>query len=103
MELDSAKKQQEQLQDDKDLKRKAKREEIDHLKKRKVDVEKSIDTLKTSLTAAAIASGTCGNKVRENAVKAAAFAKEMVEKEATLKELKEFEKKLEEEYKAITM
>ena len=103
MALDNEKKRKEHEQSDKDLKRKAKHDEIDNLKRRKVDVEKAISTLKTSLTKAAIASGTCGNKVREKAVEAAAFAKEMVEKEATLKELEEFEKKLEEEYKAIVM
>ena len=86
---------------DKELKRKAKREEIANLKKRKVEVENAIVTLKESLAKEAIASGTCGNKIREHATKAAAFAKDMVGKEGTLKELCVYEKKLEEEYKMM--
>ena len=78
------------------MKRKAKWEEIDNLKKRKVDVEKAIVTLKDSLAKEAIASGTCGNKISEHATKAATFAKDMVEKEGTLKDLCVYEKKLEE-------
>ena len=85
--LDNDKKKAETEKSDKELKRKAKREEIDNLKKRKVDVEKAIVTLKDSLAKEAIASGTCGNKIREHATKAAAFAKDMVEKEGTLKDL----------------
>ena len=52
------------------LKRKTRWEE----KKRKVEVENAIVTLKESLAKEAIASGTCGNKIREHATKAAAFA-----------------------------
>lgn len=44
-------------------------------------------TLKESLAKEAIASCTCGNKIIENATKVAALAKDMVEKEVTLKEL----------------
>ena len=76
-----------------EMKWKAKQDEIAVLKKRKVDLEDSINTLKVELTKAAIASGTNGNKVHENATKAAAFATDMVAKEATLEELKLFEKK----------
>ena len=103
MRLDNEKKSQEKVVSAKELKRKAKRDEISELKKRKVDLEKSVTTLKEELVKASIASGTNGNKVRENAVKAAAFAKEMVAKEATLKELEGYEKKLEEEYKVLQM
>ena len=101
--LDNEKKNQEIVKCDRELKRTAKREEIDTLKKSKLDLVESISTLKSELTKAAIASGTNGNKVCENAVKAAAFAKEMVAKEATMKELEGFEKKLEDEYKALQM
>ena len=101
--LDNEKKNQEIVKCDRELKRTAKREEIDTLKKSKLDLVESISTLKSELTKAAIASGTNGNKVRENAVKAAAFAKEMVAKEATMKELEGFEKKLEDEYKVLQM
>ena len=100
--LDNEKKNQEIVKCDRELKRTAKREEIDTLKKSKLDLVESISTLKSELTKAAIASGTNGNKVCENAVKAAAFAK-MVAKEATMKELEGFEKKLEDEYKALQM
>lgn len=45
-------------------------------------------TLKGSLAKEAIASCTCGNKIIEHATKVAALAKDMVEKEVTLKELR---------------
>ena len=70
---------------------------------RKLDFEESVTKLKTELAKAAIAPGTNGNKVRESTLKAAAFAKEMMEKEATIKELEGYEKKLEEEYKVLQM
>ena len=101
MVLEKSKQDQVKLMSDKNLKRKAKLDEMNTLKKRKVEVTKAIDVLKTSLTSAAIASGSSGNKARENAVQAAAFAKEMQEKEHLLEELNGFEKKLEEEYKAL--
>ena len=95
--------EQEKLLSERDLKRKAKLDEINVLKKKKVEVSKSIDILKTSLTSAAIASGSAGNKGRENAVQAAAFATEMQAKEVLLEELHGAEKKLEDEYKALQM
>ena len=94
---DKSKKEQEKLMNDKDLKRKAEQEEIDSLKKRKTEVSVSIGVLRSNLTSA---SGLSGNK---NAIKAAAFAKEMQEKEQLLEELNGFEKKLTEEYKALQM
>ena len=101
MVLDNEKKKNEANKNDKDLKRTAKREEIENVKRRKVDVEKALVTLKEGLMKEAIASGTCGNKVKEHASKAAAFAKEIQQKEGTFKELGEFEKKLEQEYKMM--
>ena len=101
--LENERKSQEKVTTGRELKRKAKQEEISELKKRKVDLVESIATLKKELTKAAIASGTNGNKVCENAVKAAAFAKEMMPKEATLKECEGYQKKLEEEYKVLQM
>ena len=59
MHLDKEKRKDNEQKTDKELKRNAKHEEIENLKKRKVGVE----TLKTSLTKEAIVSGTCGNKV----------------------------------------
>lgn len=103
MVLDKSKKEQEKLVCEKDLKRKAKLDEINELKKRKIDVNTSISVLSKNLTSAAIASGSSGNKARENAIKAAAFAKQMQEKETLLKELDGFEKKLNEEYKVLQM
>ena len=101
MTLDNEKKKTETEKGSKELKRTAKREEIASLKKRKVEVENAIETLKEGLTKEAIASGTGGNKVREHATNAAAFAKDMVEKEGVLKELCVFEKILEDEYKTM--
>ena len=88
---------------DKDLKRKAKQEEVDSLRKRKTEVGVYIGVLMNNLTSAAIASGSSGNKARENAIKADAFAKEMQEMEQLLEKLNGCEKKLTEEYKALQM
>ena len=101
MQLDKEQKKVEEVKSDQQLKRKAKQEEIATLKKRKIELEKVVVSLKDALTKEAIASGTCGNKVKEHATKAAAFAKEMKEKENTLKELSLYEKKLEDEYKKM--
>ena len=73
------------------------------MKKAKQDAIASIDVLRASLTSAAIASGSSGNKARENAIKAAAFAKELQEKENTVGDLTEAEKKFQDEYKALGM
>ena len=101
MALDASKKETETKKSEGELKRKAKQEEISELKRRKVELESALVTLKESLAKEAIASGTCGNKIREHATKAAAFAKEMVQKEGTLKELSEYQNKLEQEYKTM--
>lgn len=87
MVLDKEKKKLEVERSDQQLKRKSKQDEIATVKKRKFELEKVVVTLKDALMKEAIASGTCGNKVREHATKAAAFAKELKEKEETLKEL----------------
>ena len=55
------------------------------------------------MTSEAIASGSSGKKARENAIKAAAFAKELQEKENTVGDLTEAEKKFQDEYKALGM
>ena len=102
--LDKEKEKCHQQKSAKDLKRKAKRDEIDEVKKAKIQVEKSIGTLKTNLTKQAITSGTeSGSKGKDAATKAAAFAKEMLAKEATLKNLCEAVQNLEAEYKAMEM
>ena len=75
MTLDNDKKKAETEKSSKELKRTAKREEIATLKKRKVEVENAIVILKEGLAKEAIASGTHGNKIREHATKAVAFAK----------------------------
>ena len=103
MENDKERKKKEKAESEKDLKRKAKYEEITKVKKAKQDAIASIDVLRASLTSAAIASGSSGNKARENAIKAAAFAKELQEKENTVGDLTEAEKKLQDEYKALGM
>ena len=52
MVLEKSKQDQVKLMSDKNLKRKAKLDEMNTLKKRKVEVTKAIDVLKTSLTSA---------------------------------------------------
>lgn len=64
-------------------------------------METSIQTSQTSLIREAIASGTCGIKIHDHATKAFVFAKDMLEKEKTFKQLTEFEKSLEVEYKTM--
>ena len=75
MTLDNDKKKAKAEKSSEELKRTAKRDEIATLKKRKVEVENAIVILKEGLAKEAIASGTHGNKIREHATKAAAFAK----------------------------
>ena len=60
-------------------------------------VEKNVETLRKILVSEAIASD--GN--RDPAVKAASFAKTLVEKESTLKDLNMPSEKLEEEFKLL--
>ena len=71
--------------------------EIENVKKQKMAVEKSEETLYENLVSEAIASD--GN--RDHAVKAASFAKTLVEKESMLKELNMTFEKLEEEFKLL--
>ena len=60
-------------------------------------VEKNVETLRKILVSEAIDSD--GN--RDHAVKAASFAKTLVEKESTLKDLNMPSEKLEEEFKLL--
>ena len=71
--------------------------ETENVKKQKMAVEKSVETLYENLVSEAIASD--GN--RDHAVKAASFAKTLVEKESMLKELNMTFEKLEEEFKLL--
>ena len=71
--------------------------EIENVKKQKMAVEKSEETLYENLVSGAIASD--GN--RDHAMKAASFAKTLVEKESMLKELNMTFEKLEEEFKLL--
>ena len=71
--------------------------EIENVKKQKMAVEKSVETLYENLVSEAIASD--GN--RDHAMKAASFAKTLVEKESMLKELNMTFEKLEEEFKLL--
>lgn len=64
-------------------------------------METSIEPLKTSLIKEAIASGIGRNKIRDHATKAAAYLKDMLEKQKPLKYLSEFEKSLEVEYNSM--
>ena len=67
-------------------------------------MEDSIKTLRDSLVAEAIASdGTSNNDHQEHITKAASFAKTLVEKEKTLKDLAGIVGKLEDEYKTFEL
>ena len=79
-----------------------KREELEVVKQKKRNLEGSIKTLRDSLVAEAIASdGTSNNDHQEHITKAASFAKTLVEKEKTLKDLAGIVGKLEDEYKTF--
>ena len=65
--------------------------------KEKMAVEKSVETLRKNLVSEAVASD--GN--RDHAVKAASFAKTLVEKESMLKDLNMALEKLEEDFKLL--
>ena len=67
----------------KNLKRKRMADEIENVKRQKMAAEKSVETLRKNLVSEAISSD--GN--RDHAVKAASFAKTLVEKEILLKDL----------------
>jgi len=69
------------------------------MKKQKLDLAQTIETLKKSLCDEAILSAQQNG--REHATKAASFAKTLKEKEILYDELCGFEEKLEIEYKAL--
>ena len=83
------------------LKRKSKDDEIQQVKRQKINLEETIETLKQNLVSEAIASDGATKKDRDHATKAASFAKTLVEKEKTYKELCGIQEKLEVEYAAL--
>ena len=76
-----------------------KNEEIQKIKKTKLGLEDTITSLKNSLVAEAIASD--GANKKDHATRAASFAKSMVEKEQTMKELGKIQEKLEKDFAAM--
>lgn len=72
-------------------------DEIQEVKKLKINLEETIKTLRPSLMNEAVVSDTD----HSNAVKATLFAKTLIEKEKTLKDLIMVQGKLEDEYKAL--
>ena len=64
-------------------------------------MEKTIQSLKQSLCDEAIASDQNSEDGRDHATKAASFAKTLKEEEETYKELSEYERKVQDEYKAM--
>ena len=70
---------------DKESKGKVNLDAISNLNRTKLKVETSIEPLKTSLIKEAIASGIGRNKICDHATKAAAYLKDMLEKEKPLK------------------
>ena len=106
MQLDVEKKKEEAKKDERGLKRKAKLEELNDVKKARSEVEKCIITLKANLATEAIASANATSTMKakqEASAKAAAFASQMLAKEETLKTLQEAEKNLQAEYKEMEL
>ena len=99
--LDQEKKKAAAQKTEGELKRKSKQEEIKQLKRQKLDLVQTIETLKQNLMNEAIASDGNSKDVRSHATKAASFAKTLQEKEKTCTELCDFETKVEAEYKAM--
>ena len=98
---DDERKKVEKEKSEKNLKRQQ-REELEEVKQKKRNLEDSIKTLRDSLVAEAIASdGTSNNDHQEHITKAASFAKTLVEKGKTLKDLAGIVGKLEDEYKTF--
>ena len=93
--LDNQKKKVARVESEKDLQRKHMTDEIENVKRQKMAVEQSVETLRKHFFSEAIAS----DDNRDHAVKAASFAKTLVEKESMLKELNMTLEKLEEEFK----
>ena len=97
--IEDEKKDAEEQCSEQNLKRKMKNEEIQQIKKTKLDLEDTITSLKNSLVTEALASeGATG---KDHATRAASFAKSLVEKEKTKKELDEIQEKLEKEFAAM--
>ena len=105
MQLDLKKKKEEETKNEQGLKRKAKLDELNDVKKAKIETMTCIETLKSNLATEAIASGNAkSTKAKaEASTKAAAFASQMLSKEETLKTLQETEKQLEKEYKDMNV
>ena len=81
------------------MKRKSKFDELEKVKKQKLDVQNSIDSLIAIITQETLnaeASQDCSN-----IVKAASFVRSLQEKQITLKNLEEKQKMLEVEYKQL--
>ena len=95
--LDDQKKREARVESEKDLKRKHMKDEIENVKRQKMAVEKSVETLPKNLVSEATASD--GNQ--DHAVKAASFAKTLGEKESILKDLNMALEKLEEDFKLL--
>ena len=72
-------------------------DKIENVKRQKMSIEKSVETLHKNLVSEGIASD--GN--RDHAVKAASFAKTLVEQESTLKDHNMALEKLAEEFKLL--
>ena len=93
--LDDQKKKEARVESEKDLKRKHMTDEIENFKRQKMALEKGFETLRKNLVSEAID----GNQ--DHAVKAASFAKTLVEKESMLKDLNMALEKLEENFKLL--
>ena len=96
-ELEYSKQQQKQAS--KDLKRKSKFDELEKVKKQKLDVQNSIDSLIAGITQETL--NAEASQDRSNIVKAASFLHSLQEKQITLKNLEEKQKMLEVEYKQL--
>ena len=95
--LDDQKKREARVESEKDLKRKHMKDEIENVKRQKMAVEKSVETLPKNLVSEATTSD--GNQ--DHAVKAASFAKTLGENESMLKDLNMALEKLEEDFKLL--
>ena len=86
-------------EDNVNRKRKLKQEEIQNVKKQKLNVEDAINALRKSVNCETLAADQEQNLTRVS--KAAAIIRMISEKEKTLRELTDAEKKLEKEFKSI--
>ena len=82
-------KKEEETKNEQGLKRKAKLDDLNDVKKAKIETMSCIEILKSNLATEGITKST----------KATAFASQMLSEEETLKTLQETEKQLEKEYK----